>query len=130
LELGANEAYEEAFVHPVMFSHTHPERVGIIGRRKSTALKEVLKHNSVSEVVMFIDEDDNDESVTLSSTKNNNYDNTSPDSFNCSDLMDIATVCDDDKRVELVKGDVSSWFVDDSIYSEQEPFDVLLMDVL
>jgi spermidine synthase len=60
LELGVNEAYEEAFVHPVMFSHTHPERVGIIGRQKSTALREVLKHNSVSEVVMFIDEDDND----------------------------------------------------------------------
>jgi hypothetical protein len=30
----------------------------------------------------------------------------------------------------LVEGDVSSWFVNDSIDSEQEPFDVLLMDVL
>jgi len=54
-------AHWEALVHPAMISHGGPRRVGILGNDFETrhvvenlqTLNEVLKHNSVEEILMF-----------------------------------------------------------------------------
>jgi spermidine synthase len=49
--------YHEALVHPALFSHSNPKRVAIIGGGEGATLREVLKHNTVSEAIMIeIDE--------------------------------------------------------------------------
>lgn len=45
-------AYQEMIVHLPMFSHPHPERVLVIGAGDGGVLREVLKHDSVKEVVI------------------------------------------------------------------------------
>lgn len=45
--------YHEGLVHPAMISHPNPRRVAIIGGGEGATLREVLKHNTVDEVVMI-----------------------------------------------------------------------------
>jgi len=50
--------YHESLVHPAMMTHPNPERVLILGGGEGATAREVLKHTSVSEVVMVdIDEE-------------------------------------------------------------------------
>ncbi len=50
--------YHESLVHPAMILHPSPKKVLIIGGGEGAALREVLKHNTVEEVIMVdIDED-------------------------------------------------------------------------
>ncbi|MEM4487251.1 MAG: methyltransferase [Desulfurococcaceae archaeon] len=44
--------YHELLVHPAMAIHPQPENVLILGGGEGAALREVLKHNTVKEVVM------------------------------------------------------------------------------
>ncbi|NJR70665.1 MAG: spermidine synthase [Synechococcales cyanobacterium CRU_2_2] len=43
--------YHEMLVHPALFSHPNPRRVAVIGGGDGGAVREVLKHPSVEEVV-------------------------------------------------------------------------------
>ena len=53
-----NAAYHEALVHPALLSHPSPRRVAIVGGGEGATLREVLKHRTVTEVVMVeIDEE-------------------------------------------------------------------------
>lgn len=42
--------YHEPLVHPVMLAHPHPERVLLIGGGDGGALREILRHNTVTRV--------------------------------------------------------------------------------
>ncbi|MEM4904274.1 MAG: methyltransferase domain-containing protein, partial [Desulfurococcaceae archaeon] len=44
--------YHELLVHPAMALHRNPEKVLILGGGEGATLREVLKHNTVKEVVM------------------------------------------------------------------------------
>lgn len=44
--------YHELLVHPAMVLHRYPEKVLILGGGEGATLREVLKHNTVKEVVM------------------------------------------------------------------------------
>ena len=46
-------AYHEALVHPALFTHEEPRRIAIIGGGEGATLREVLKHNTVEQVVML-----------------------------------------------------------------------------
>ncbi len=49
--------YHESLVHPAMITHPNPRKVLIIGGGEGATLREVLKHNTVTEAVMVdIDE--------------------------------------------------------------------------
>jgi len=121
------EAYHEALVHPAMFAHSHPERVGIIGGGECATLREVLKHKTVEHVKMI----EIDEKMVQISRK---Y---LPDWSDCSDLEGSAKWCGDDDRAEINFEDALVWFSsrfgDSNIDSEdykEDRFDVLIMDAL
>ena len=124
----AMEPYHEALVQPVMFAHSKPEKVGIIGGGECATLREVLKHDTVKQVKMIeIDE----EMVQVSREH-------LPTWSDCSDLVDSADWCGDDERAEIYYEDALAWFNNrfsdtekiDSPEFEEEPFDVLIMDAL
>lgn len=117
-------AYHEALVHPSMFAHDGPKRVAIIGGGEGATLREVLKHKTVEKVVMIeIDK----EMVRLS----REY---LPEWNDCSMLIGRADNCFDDERVEVYYDDAFAWFIDrfgtNSTYSDDEHFDVIIMDAL
>ncbi|EEC45064.1 predicted protein, partial [Phaeodactylum tricornutum CCAP 1055/1] len=45
-------AYHEALVHPSLFLHPNPKRVAILGGGEGATLREILKHDTIEEVVM------------------------------------------------------------------------------
>lgn len=50
--------YHESLVHPAMILHPFPRKVLIVGGGEGAALREVLKHNTVEEIIMVdIDRD-------------------------------------------------------------------------
>ncbi len=122
------EAYHEALVQPVMFSHVNPRRVAIIGGGEGATLREVLKHKFV-DVVKMIEIDE--EMVKVSRDH-------LPEWNGCSDLIGSEVEwCGDDSRAELYYEDAIAWFKnrfsEDRIDSEEydeEPFDVMIMDAL
>ncbi|MBA7504400.1 Polyamine aminopropyltransferase [subsurface metagenome] len=97
--------YHEALVHPVMITHSHPEKVFIAGGGEGATLREVLAYNSVKKAVMV----DIDEEVVdicrrfLFSWHQNSF---------------------DDQRVEL-------HFTDARVYLEKndDKFDVIIIDL-
>lgn len=46
-------AYHEALVHPGLFTHPNPKRVAIIGGGEGATLREILKHETIEQVVMI-----------------------------------------------------------------------------
>lgn len=44
--------YHECIVHPPMLTHPNPKRVAIVGGGEGATVREVLRHNTVEEVVM------------------------------------------------------------------------------
>ncbi len=122
------EAYHEALVQPVMFTHPEPTRVAIIGGGEGATLREVLKHNTI-DVVKMIEIDE--EMVRISREH-------LPEWNSCDDFIgsDVEW-CGDDSRAKIYYEDAIEWFkdrfsddsADDEEYDE-EPFDVLIMDAL
>jgi len=119
-----NEAYHEALVHPAMFYHPDPKRVAIIGGGEGSTLREVLKHNTLETVTMIeIDQ------VMVDVSKQ--Y---LPDWNDCSDLVGSAKWCGYDERAEIKYVDAFKWFNDRfstlAKTTQEEPFDVIIMDAL
>ena len=113
-------AYHEALVHPAMFAHANPKRVAIIGGGEGATLREVLKHKTVEKVVMI---DIDEQMVSLS----REY---LPEWSDCSMLEGISGSCFDDPRVELYCADALAWFIERYSEASQDPFDVIIMDLL
>ena len=99
-----NFIYHEMMSHPVLFTHTHPKKVAIIGGGDCGTLREVLKHASVEDVWQI----DIDERVTRLSEK---Y---------------FPQLCDsnDDTRAHILFDDGIEWV------KQQEPqsLDVIIID--
>ena len=116
-------AYHEALVHPALFLHPEPKRVAIIGGGEGATLREVLKHNTLENVVMIeIDEI----MVNVSRTH-------IPDWSDCSDIVGSRKSCFDDPRAEVNYGDAITYFTDhfrDENNRKQDVFDVIIMDAL
>lgn len=119
-------AYHEALVHPALFAHDNPRRVAIIGGGEGATLREVLKHKTVTEVIMV----DIDEIMVNVSRQ---Y---LPEWSDCSDLLlDAVAVesCFDDSRATVYFEDAIQWFIDrygSSSEKKDELFDVIIMDAL
>ena len=115
--------YHEAMVHPAMFAHPNPKRVAILGGGEGATLREVLKHKTVESAVMIeIDE----ELVAISREF-------LPDFSDCSNFVDRAANCFDDKLTTTVFADGRQWFLDRygaSPTIDEAKFDVLLVDAL
>jgi len=122
------EAYHEALVHPAMFAHYEPKRVAIIGGGECATLREVLKHNTITNVKMI----EIDEEMVEVSRK------ALPEWSDCSDIVGSAAWCGDDERADIYYEDAMAWFnnrfseeskIDSEEYRE-DPFDILIMDAL
>lgn len=123
-----NEAYHEALVHPALFAHPNPKKVGIIGGGEGATLREVLKHNTIEKVKMIeIDE----EMVSFCRQH-------LPDWNTCADLEGSTEWCGDDERAEIYYEDGLAWFNNrfsddgriDTEEFKEDPFDILIMDAL
>ena len=116
-------AYHEALVHPTMISHLNPKRVAIIGGGEGATLREVLKHNTIEEVVMIeIDE----ELVGMCREH-------LPEWSDCSDFIGSdATSCFDDSRANVSFQDAFGWFITNfgGELPLRDKFDVIIMDAL
>jgi S-adenosylmethionine/arginine decarboxylase-like enzyme len=118
--------YHETLVHPAMFAHSHPKRVAIIGGGEAATLREVLKHNTVEQVVMV----EIDKVMVETSSK------FLPEWSDCSNLVGSSTKsCLDDPRATFYFEDALAWFIDRFSATNQKiqgelPFDVIIMDAL
>ena len=115
------QAYHEALVHPVMICHDSPKRVIIIGGGEGATLREVLKHNTVEEVIMV----EIDEIMVLTSQM---Y---LPEWSTC----DNGISCFDDPRATVYFTDAIAWFIhrfgeNSTVYDENDVFDIIIMDAL
>ena len=131
-------AYHETLVHPGMFQHPNPKRVAIIGGGEGATLREVLKHNTVEEVVMI----DIDPGIMEMAKRH------LPQWSDCGFLRNSkgkgsSTSCFDDERATVYAEDAIQWFLDrflpnmegqdDSghdIHDGYPKFDVIIMDAL
>ena len=117
-----NAAYHESLVQPAMFVHDNPKRVAIIGGGECATLREVLKHNTVEEVVMI-------EIDPMIIEISNEY---LPEWNDCSNLQGSTRYCIEDPRAKIYTEDAFKWFIDR--YSKEtieDPlFDVVIMDAL
>ena len=97
--------YHDVMVHPAMLTHPRPEKVCIIGGAEGATLREVLRHPSMTRVVMV---DIDDQLVGL-----------------CREhLPDWSGGAYDDPRLELHFGDGRSF-----LENLDETFDVILVDL-
>ncbi len=115
------QAYHEALVHPVMICHDSPKRVIIIGGGEGATLREVLKHDSVEEVIMV----EIDEVMVLTSQM---Y---LPEWSTCENGIS----CFDDPRATVYFTDAIAWFIhrfgeNSTVYDESDVFDIIIMDAL
>lgn len=120
------KVYHEAMVHPAMFAHPKPRHVAILGGGEGATLREVLKHKTVEKATMIeIDK----ELVQIA----RQY---LPSLSNCSDLVDRAPNCFDDKLAQLEFTDGRQYFIDrygaqsKQLDTNQPLFDVILVDAL
>jgi spermidine synthase len=98
-----SDTYHEMMVHPAMLMHKNPQRVCIIGGGDGGCLKEVLKHDTVKEVVIV----EIDKMVTDTINK---FFPTLSKGFN-------------DSRIEIVYDDGYNY-----LKENQSAFDVILVD--
>jgi spermidine synthase len=99
--LQGGSAYHEALVHPAMFVHALPRRIAVIGSGHAATIREVLKHNTVTKVVLL----ESDASLV------NETRYLLPEWNDCSNLVESADSCLDDTRTELLIVDPVLWFV-------------------
>ena len=97
--------YHEALVHPAMTSHDNPKKIFIAGGGEGATAREVLKHNTVQNVVML----DIDEQVVKACQK-----------F----LPSHHKGSFDDPRMNLIIGDAAQY-----LEQSNESFDVVIVDV-
>jgi spermidine synthase len=97
--------YHEALIHPALVAHKHPKRVFVAGGGEGAVLYEILKHNTVEQVVMV----DIDDVVTDLARIH---------------LQDWHRGTFDDKRVEVINGDALAYLA-----ASQEAFDCIIMDL-
>lgn len=110
--------YHEALVHPAMFAHELPSRVLLLNCGGGAALREVLKHKSVTKVIMVEEEK---EVVRISQEF-------FPEYHDCSNILGGSRYCLDDPKVELIYSDIYDW-ADAQYEQETEPgFDVIILD--
>ena len=116
-------AYHEALVHPPMITHPNPKRVAIIGGGEGATLREVLKHNTIEEVVMI---EIDGELVGMCREH-------LPEWSDCSDFIGSdANSCFDDSRANVSFQDAFGWFITNFGGDSplREKFDVIIMDAL
>jgi len=122
------KAYHEALVHPAMIAHSHPKRVAIIGAGEGATLREVLKHNTVEEVVMIeIDSLVMDVSRQYLTEWNDCSDIELPEG-----LVNPTGNCFDDPRATVYAKNAIAWFINNYPPSgtTHKLFDVIIMDAL
>jgi len=121
-------AYLEALVHPAMSTHDNPKRVAVVGSGEGAVLREVLKHNTVEQVIVTgIDERSPNASFTHLSEQND-----------CSNLEGMTTCCFQDPRISLFFENTVTWFMDNFKEDQEEndesthqaAFHVIIMDTL
>lgn len=96
-------AYHEALVHPAMIAHPNPERVAIIGGGEGATLREVLKYNTVKQVIQV----EIDEQLVQACRE------ALSEWSDCSDISGCdAYSCFDDSRATVVFKDAFKWFGD------------------
>ena len=94
--------YQEALVHPAMFTHDNPRHMAIAGSGEGATLREVSKHNTVEKVVVLgIDE------VTLNASRAR-----LSEQSDCSYLDGIDSYCFDDSRIDFLSENAVAWFMD------------------
>ena len=122
---GFSAEYYEALVHPAMFSHSEPRRVAILGGavEGSAALREVLKHNTVEEVLLI--------GVDPVTAKISN------DCSNFRTSNKQSRFCLDDPRTKIISEDEFQWFTkmypptdEEDAIDEETLFDVIILDTL
>jgi spermidine synthase len=115
-------AYNEALVHPAMFSHPNPKKVAIIGGGEGSSLRETLKHKTVEEALLL----ELDETIVNVSKIH------MPEWSDCSDLKGSADWCIEDPRTKVFHEDALSWFADrySNDNSTEEPIDVVILNAL
>ena len=128
--------YHESIVHPAMLVHPNPQRIAIIGGGEGATLREVLKHRSVTEVVIFeIDE----ELVNICREFMSEWSDCSDIDNGGSSASADVTSCFDDPRASVIYTDAFQWFVDrlstngnetSSWLESEKKFDVIIMDAL
>ena len=117
-------SYHETLVHPAMFAHSNPRRVLIVGGGSNAVLREVLKHNTVNEVIMI-------ERQPMLSDLTQQY---LPDYSDCSQLVlgephEDVTSCFDDPRLHLVVNiDPSEYLLQNNNTGSEDLFDVVIID--
>jgi spermidine synthase len=117
-------SYHESLVHPAMFSHKNPRRVAIVGGGDGAILREVLKHNTVQNVVVI------EECQMVIDLIRQHL----PDYIDCSPFLKGLHSCFDDPRVLLVNENPYKWFGEHTgssatgTGSDIKPFDVVLID--
>lgn len=107
--LGNAEAFE-SFVHPVMMAHPDPQKVLVYGSATGAALREVLKHNTVT-LVTLVQVDDGLMEFARQYL---------PSWNDCSNFG-LAKNCFDDSRVKIV--DI------DAVAANNNNYDVIVVDM-
>lgn len=97
--------YHEALVHPSMVTHPRPEKVLVIGGGEGGTIREVLKHNTVKDVVMV---DIDEEVIRVSKTF----------------MPQLSAGAFEDKRLKLIIDDGRAY-----LEKTNEQYDVILVDV-
>lgn len=109
----------EALVHPAMFAHPNPERVAIVGGREGGALREILKHKTVTSAVLI---EPDEELVAVCRQF-------FPKLSDCSDLVGRAKDCFEDDIVTVHNEDPKEYFQKQLENSNNAPFlDVIIVD--
>lgn len=98
-----NFFYHEMMSHPVLFTHSNPKNIAIIGGGDCGTLKEVLKHKTIEKVIQV----DIDERVTRLSEQ---Y------------FPELCTA-NNDPRAEFFFGDGIAW-----IKEQKNVFDIIIVD--
>ncbi|KAL3914464.1 MAG: hypothetical protein SGILL_006093 [Bacillariaceae sp.] len=115
----AEAPYHEALVHPGMFAHEKPKRVLLLGCGHGAALREVLKHNTVEEIVM-VEEEEELVKITREFF---------PEYSDCSAISGVGrSNCFDDPRVKVIYSDLFDWAESLNEEGVEDKFDVIILD--
>ena len=93
-------AHAEAFVHPAMISQPLPKRVAVISDMPVAFVKEILKYKSVTDITLI---GTNQEAIGAVTSH-------MPQINDCTMLQNVSRNCMDDERLEIIEGNVMTWF--------------------
>lgn len=112
-------AFHEALVQPVMFAHSNPKHVAVMGGGEGASIREILKHYSVETVTMI----EMDEMLVNIAKEHLAH------MSDCSDFEDLADSCFEDEKVTLIHADAVEWFKKNQ-HSLEHKFDVIILDAM